>query len=99
MQRVAQKYLAADMLYRANIPSGETEEDARANVMTLYREGNKTKDKHGQYKAAPVIKFIDAVRFLSSNPKFSTFVGGGSAAAAPGYQPTPTRHDNLYDCP
>lgn len=57
--------------------------------MTLYRERSKSKDKHGQYKSAPAIKFMDAVRFLSAQPKFSSSIGGGSSVSAPGYHPVP----------
>ncbi len=41
IQRVTQKYLACDRLYRENIPSGETEEMTEANIMKFIVKGLK----------------------------------------------------------
>lgn len=80
VSRVSQKYLAADKTYRSVMHSGETEEDIRRNVMKVYREQNKYKDK-GVLRTPGVIKFMDAVWLLSKYPKFSTRVGGSSKSA------------------
>ena len=76
VQKVTQKYLAANKLYRANIPSGETEKDTIGNVMQLYRERNATVDKEGTRKVAAPVRFLDAVMLLSTHPKFSAVIGG-----------------------
>ena len=78
VQRSAQKYLAADSLYRANIPSGEIEEDTKANVMELYRQKNRVKNRKGELKPAPPIKYLPAVWLLSKEPKFSQKYSGSS---------------------
>lgn len=85
LQRVSQKYLAASKLYRANIPSGETEEDTLKNIMTLYREKNK-KTVDGKVRVPQVLKSLQAVMLLSEHPKFSQTVGGGSSGSSPGYR-------------
>ena len=79
--RKAQKYLATNKLYRANIPSGETKEDTNANLIQLYRERNATVDKEGGRKVAGPVRFIDAETLLSTHPKFSVVVGGGARVA------------------
>ena len=58
LQKVTQKYPAADELYRSNVPSGETEEDTKAHVMQLYRKRNGTVDKGGTKKLAAPVKFL-----------------------------------------
>lgn len=74
LQRAAQKYIAADKLYRAAIPSGQSEADVIANGQELYRRSNKTKGK-----VAPVFKSTDAAAQLATSPKFS---GAGAAESA-----------------
>lgn len=86
VQKVTQKYLAAEKLYRANVPSGETEEDTTTNIMKLYRERCATTEKDGSKKLAAPVKFLDAVKLLSTHPKFSATVGGGSSSSAPAYR-------------
>ena len=78
VQRNTQKYLAADSLYRSNIPSGETEEDTKENIMELYRQKNKVKGRNGELKPAPPIKYLPAVWLLSQEPKFSQKYSGSS---------------------
>ena len=78
VQRLPKKYLAAQKLYIANIPSGENEDYIKANVMSLYRERNPTTDKDGKKKPAAPIKFVEAVDLLAKHPKFSNRVGGSS---------------------
>ena len=81
MQRHVQKYLAADKIYRAQVPSGETEEDIQENVMEPYRKLNKTKTKDGEERPASRFKSVEAARLLSSCPKFSSRIGGASRGA------------------
>ena len=86
LNRTTQKYLAADKLYRSSkVQSGECEEDIKRNIMTLYCETNKYKDKGVLPKPGP-IKFMDAIFYLGKVPKFSMKIGGGSSTAA-GYRP------------
>ena len=87
IQRITQKFLAAERVYRANPQSGETEEDAQKNIITFYLERNKV-TKDGVTKLAPVIKFMGAIELLSDHPKFSSAVGGGSSSSAPRYRST-----------
>ena len=78
VQRLTQKYLAAQKRYRANIPSGESEEDTKANIMTLYRERNGTTGKNGKKRPASPIKFVEAIELLAKHPKVSSRIGGSS---------------------
>ena len=55
LQGASQKYLAADKLYRANIPSGEVEEQTLVNVMELYRRTNKVTAKDGTKRDAAAL--------------------------------------------
>lgn len=82
LQRTAQKYIAAEKLYRANIPSGETEEDTVAHVQELYSNRNNVS---GQL--APVFKSTAAAALLATCPKFSSDIGGSSST--PWYRPAP----------
>ena len=78
LSRVTQKYVAADKLYcSSKAHSGECEEDALRNIMALYCETNKYKDKGLLCTPGP-IKFMEAVMFLSKTPKFSMKGGGES---------------------
>ena len=83
VQSLTQKYLVAQKLYRANIPSGENEDDTKANIMTLYRERNAKIDKAGQKKPAAPIKSVEAIDLLAKHPKFSNKVGGSSLCSPP----------------
>lgn len=77
LQRLVQKYLAADKLYRAAIPSGEVEDDTQENVMRLFKANNQVTTKKG--KRDPVFKSVAAAHLLRSCPKFSSKIGGPSA--------------------
>lgn len=72
-----QKYLAADKLYRSNIPSGEVEDDTKRHVVELYQKNNQVSTKDGP-RDAPVFKSVSAALFLSKCPKFCAHVGGSS---------------------
>lgn len=80
LQRAAQKYIAADKLYRAAIPSGQSEADVVTNVQELYRRSNQTKGK-----LAPAFKSTDAAALLATSPKFSG-EGAEESACAGGRQ-------------
>ena len=75
VQRVTQKYMSADKIYRSRSPSGETEEHIREHVMKYYRERNRV-TKDGVKKLAAPIKFIRIVEKLAEHPKVSAAVGG-----------------------
>ena len=82
LSRVAQKYIAADRLYRSSkAHSGECEEDALRNIMTLYCSTNKYKDK-GTLRTPGPIKSMEAVMYLSKIPKFSMKVGAESSKSS-----------------
>lgn len=84
LQRVSPKYLTENKLYRANIPSGEIEDDTFVKVMKLSRENKKTK-RDGKMRLAPVLKSLNAAMLLEQDLKFSQSVGGGYSASSPGY--------------
>ena len=68
LQRASQKYLAADKLYRANIPSGEVQEQAVVNVMKLYRRTNKVTAKDGTKRDAASLRSSAAAFLLATCP-------------------------------
>lgn len=78
LQRLVQKYLAADKLYRANIPSGEVEADTQENVMLLYMANNQATTKKGK-SDPPGFKSVPAAFLLRGCPKFSAKIGGPTA--------------------
>lgn len=59
LQRLVQKYLAADKLYRANIMSGEVEADTQENVMLLYMANNQATTQKGK-SDPPFFKSVPA---------------------------------------
>lgn len=64
LQRMVQKYLAADKLYRSSIPSGEVEDDTKRHVMELYQKNNQVSTKPRTVPAKPLSS--RACRQLSS---------------------------------
>lgn len=81
LQRLVQKYLAADKLYRANIPSCEVEADTQENVMLLYMANNQATTKKGK-SDPPVFKSVPAAFLLRGCPKFSAKIGVPTAPNA-----------------
>lgn len=80
--------MVSEKLYRANIPSCETEEDTKINILKLYRTRSATRDKEGRQKLAAPVKFLEADAVLSTHPKFSIDIRGGSASSAADYRVT-----------
>ena len=83
VQRVTQKYIAAEKLSRFHMRSGATEEMVEDRAMQVYCDRNGTM-KNGVKQIAPVIKFMEAVRYLKTQPKFSTAIGGSASHSGPG---------------
>ena len=70
LQRVVQKYLAAEKAYRSKPVSAETSQDCKRNVMHLYCSRNKRKDSYGIFRDGPPLRPLDAVAILRDWPKF-----------------------------
>ena len=85
VSQVAQKYIASEKLYRSKPKSGESEEDAKRNIMEYYKKTYKVRNAKGEYRDAPSIKFLEAVELLGTSPKFSMQIGNSSRIAA-GYR-------------
>lgn len=76
LQRLVQKYLAADELFRSAIPSEEVEVDTQENVMLLFMTNNQVTTKKGQRN--PVLKSVYAAHLFCSCPKCSATIRGPS---------------------
>lgn len=75
ISRVTRKYLTADKLYRSSMEYfGECGEDDLRNIMALYGDNNKYKDK-GVLRTPGPIKSMEAFLYLTNVPKFSTKAG------------------------
>ena len=71
LERVLQKYLAAEKLYHSKLVSDETAEDASPGVMRLYCTRNNKKDSYGVVRDGPPLIYFDAVAIMRNCPKFS----------------------------
>eukprot|EP00171_Calliarthron_tuberculosum_P020168 IDg20168t1 len=77
LQRIVQKYLAAERQCEKNPVSRETSEDVKAKLMRLYRARTKKADKTGVVREDPPLRSVGAVDILLPVPKFSGVVGCG----------------------
>lgn len=75
LNKIIQKYLAAERLSRSQPVSGETEEEVLQNIMVLFRRRTRYKDRNGVWRDGPILKSMGAVQVLRSSPK-STAPGG-----------------------
>ena len=71
MQRVVQKYLAAERIYYSHPqPSGTTIEEVRHDIMMLYCRRTRKKDRNGVERDGEPLKSLSAVEILRKCPKF-----------------------------
>ena len=96
VNRVTQKYLSADKMYRSRSPSGETEEYIQEHLVKYYHEVNSGM-KDGMKKLAPSIKFIGVVEKLAEHPNISAAVGYGSSSSAAGYSSSSSERMLIWD--
>lgn len=71
LARETQIYLSCASTIKKRRVSGADVHTVNAMTMELYRRRNSTKDKDGNMCYSPPFRYVDAVRYLENEPKFS----------------------------